>query len=357
MSSWRHRHAAVAAAVALVIGLVAWSLGAKAVGGADSYGYVSQATAWRAGALVVHDPLFDREHPPFSRWALAPLGWRPDVDGWTQVPVYSPGYPLMLAAASAAGGARAAFAVVPCCAALLVLATYALGRALARPWSGVVAAVLVATSAAVLYQAMLPMTDIPSAALWTLVLAGCLDRRRVAVAAVGFAAALGILVRPNLVGIVAIAAAWLCVVDAQEYRGRLRAWRLPWFVPMPILAAVVNAMHNATLYGSPWRSGYGDLSSHYAWAKAASGAADYLRYLASSATPLAPVAVLVALLSPWLLERGPARRAAWLFAPVTALVVVTYVFYDVHDAWWYLRFVLPVFPIAALTSVLVLTSG
>ena len=48
---------------------------------------------------------------------------------------------------------------------------------------------------------------------------------------------------------------------------------------------------------------------------------------------------------------------AWLFAPVTALVVVTYVFYDVHDAWWYLRFVLPVFPIAALTSVLVLTSG
>jgi len=105
-----HRHhLALALLLAACVTGVSWHWGARSVGGADSSGYVSQAEAWLTGDLYVREPYIEAHHPPFSRWALAPPGWRPEVDGYAIVPPYSPGYPLMPAGAKRLAGPGAPF--------------------------------------------------------------------------------------------------------------------------------------------------------------------------------------------------------------------------------------------------------
>ena len=132
----RRQHLALALLLSASVTGVAWNLGARSCGGADSYGYVSQADAWLSGQLIVREPFIEANHPPFSRWALAPLGWRPEVDGYAIVPMYSPGYPLMMAAAKGLGGQKAMFAVTPIFAGLLVFVPTRWGDASAgRGWA------------------------------------------------------------------------------------------------------------------------------------------------------------------------------------------------------------------------------
>ena len=120
----------VAAFAAITLGLgVAYST--TVAGGADAYGYVSQADRWLRGSLKVEQP-WSAELPwPSRRWSASPLGYRPidDEAFWQLVPIYSPGLPLMMAAAKTVGGHAAVFWIVPLCGALLVIATYGVSTA------------------------------------------------------------------------------------------------------------------------------------------------------------------------------------------------------------------------------------
>lgn len=66
--------AAVLALAALYAG-VHW--GAMVAGGADSYGYVSQAGLWRQGSLVVQEDVIRRSPWPLAAATWTPLGYRP----------------------------------------------------------------------------------------------------------------------------------------------------------------------------------------------------------------------------------------------------------------------------------------
>src|SRR5262245_8154776 len=62
--------------LALTVTLVAARYGARAVGGADEYGYVSQADLWLKGSVKVQQQ-FARQVPwPYGDWTFAPLGYR-----------------------------------------------------------------------------------------------------------------------------------------------------------------------------------------------------------------------------------------------------------------------------------------
>ena len=67
---------------------------------------------------------------------------------------------VLMMAASLAAGPCGPYLVVPLCAALMVWLTFVLGRRAEGPWTGLVAALLAATSPIVLMQSAVPMRDL-----------------------------------------------------------------------------------------------------------------------------------------------------------------------------------------------------
>ena len=198
----------------------------------DPSGYVSQAQLWLAGDLRVRQPDVGRMPWPGSEWTFSPLGYRPDAATATIVPTYAPGLPLLMAAATLIAGACGPYLLGPLCAALLVWATYAIGARLSSAAVGLVAALAVAVSPAVLFMSIQPMSDVPTAAFWTLsmLFAGRGRTPRNAVLA-GVTAGVAILIRPNLAPLAAIPALLIVMLPdgpatavATRARGALRRW-------------------------------------------------------------------------------------------------------------------------------------
>jgi len=334
------RLAAIALAIAVTAAGLLWNT--QTAGGADAYGYVSQAALWRAGTLHV-DHAFALDPPwPTPLWTFAPLGYRPALNGTDLVPIYAPGLPLLMAAAQTVAGHCAAFWVVPILGGVLVLATYGLGVRLGRPVDGVAAAALVATSPAFLFMLMAPMSDVPVTAFWALAIAAVLGRSTSSAIAAGLAASIAILIRPNLVPLAAVLAIWTAWRD--------RHWRrCAVFIAATLPGVTAVALVNRALYGSPATSGYESLERLFRWEHIWPNVSRYGTWLVT-AEPVLAVAGLAGLVV--LLRRvGPSRderSAAVLFLAVVIVAWAQYFPYTVFDQWWYLRFLLPAWPLLAL---------
>jgi hypothetical protein len=285
---------------------------------------------------------------PLARWTFTPLGYRPEPDGFRIVPTYSPGLPMLMAAAKAVAGQCAIFWIVPLAGGALTFATYWIGRRIRRPWVGLAAAWLVATSPAVLFMLMAPMSDVPAAAAWAIVVALALADAPLAAIGSGIAAAVAILIRPNLVPLAAIVAVWMLWCDGLHLRAA-RFLRVLAFAIPSVAGAIGVALIDARLYGSPLTSGYGDLSDAYGLSFIVPNLARYGAWLVVAETPIALAGVAMLVLP---LERvwptSESRRALWLLTSVAAAVWVSYLLYLPWDAWWYLRFLLPAWPMMAL---------
>ena len=118
--------------------------GVSAAGGADSYGYVSEAQLWATGQLVVPDRF--AALAPLLGPGVAPLGYRLAQTPGAIVPVYSPGLPLAMAVALKAGGPSAVFYVVPLFGGLAVWLTYMLAEPTFGGRPALMASVLLAAS-------------------------------------------------------------------------------------------------------------------------------------------------------------------------------------------------------------------
>jgi len=299
---------------------------------------------WRRGHLFI-DQSFGATVPwPLARWTFTPLGYRPEPDGFRIVPTYAPGLPMLMAIAHTIAGQCAIFWIVPLAGGVLTFATYWIGRRIGRPWVGVAAAWLVATSPAMLFMLMAPMSDVPAAAAWAVAMACVLGEAPLAAVASGIAVAIAILIRPNLVPLAAVLALWMVWRDSISLRTR-RASRLLGFVLPATVGAVAVAIVNARLYGSPFASGYGDLSDAYSWSYVVPNVKRYGDWLLMVETPLA-VGGLASLFVPWraVWPTRESRQARWLLAGIAAAVWISYVIYVPWDAWWYLRFLLPSWP-------------
>ena len=265
---------------------------------------------------------------------------------------------MIMAAAKAVAGPCAVFWVVPLSGGLLVLATFGVGRALGSPGAGLLAAVFVLASPVVLFMLMSPMTDIPVAAAWAaaiwLLIGGTPDsaRRRAILRATGagLAAAIAILIRPNLVGGVLALGLWFplrMMRDGPRARRR-HAVDAAFFGAAVAIGVVVVALVNQRLYGSPTTSGYGAASRLFDLANVWPNVKTYFGWFRESQT-LAPLLGLIVLFVPQAAWPGLRDRAALVV--IAAFVVVatgSYLMYGVYDAWWYLRFLLPVWPFVML---------
>ena len=351
----RDRYASIAAAAAAVgAAAVGFAWGTGVAGGADAYGYVSQALLWLRGVPIEPQPLAAAVPWPQAEWSLSPLGYRPGIQPGMIVPTYAPGLPLTMALAAALGGPGAVFLVVPLLGAAAVWLTYLVGRQYADGTTGAAAAVLLATSPAFLYQVVQPMSDVPVTAWWLLSLWGAAAGRPLAA---GGAAALAVLTRPNLVPAAAVVMIALLIHPRSNRPGsgpRLRAALL--FAGPLLLAAAFLAWLNTGLYGSPLMSGYGSASELFSSANIVSNAVRYTRWLVETQTPLvflgvaAPIAGVVSTRS---MTPPITLRHAWVGLGFAAIVVACYLPYAAFEEWWYLRFLLPAIAVALVLSVAV----
>jgi hypothetical protein len=351
----------VASAIALTLAITAAAGSTRIAGGADAYGYVSQADLWLAGDLVIKQPWVAEVPWPNAEWSFSPLGYRPaEPRGqWAIVPTYSPGLPLLLAGAKLLGGQCALFAVVPLLTGLGVLVTYGIGKRLVSPWGGVIAAWLVAASPIVIGIALEPVTDVPVMTAWAISIYLLLARigGRLSPAIVGLAAGIAILIRPNLVPLSIPIGMWYMI--RRQTDGDSRVLSSALFALGVLPAILLIAFLNDRLYGSPLSSGYGTLDELYAWSHVGPNLRRYFAWFMIADTPVA-LAGLAALLVP--------SRRLWTTAadlrivPILALFVALlwgqYLAYEVYDSWGFLRFLLPSWPLimAGLAAVLLAAS-
>jgi len=339
--------AAGASLVTLAIGL---RYGSFVAGGADSYGYVSQAYLWLAGDLTIEQP-FAREMPwPNADWTFSPLGYRPAIGGGAIVPGYPPGLPMLMALAHLAVGNCGPYFVVPALGALTVWLTYQLGRQLSSPVVGFAGAILLAASPAFLFMLLsAPMSDLAVAAFWLAAVVAMLSRARLQALWTGLLISAAILVRPNLAPLAGMFGAWVLV--ASGTRMRQRVTQLAYFTAGLLPGVVVMALIDWRLYGAPWNSGYGDVGWMYSWGYFLPNLRRYPRWLLETQTPSIFACALPILMT--LRGGDPAKRTSLLSLGALVLGVwASYLFFTPFDAWWYLRFLLPAFPPMLVLAVL-----
>lgn len=332
--------AAVLALYALFLG---WNFSPYA-GGADSSGYLNSARLLAGGEFAA-EPRIPAEFGPEERVIrqhFQPHGFAPFDGNPRLAPTYPAGLPLHLALAGRLFGWAAAPVVVGVGAALAALALmHAVGRQLGLP------PVLAATGAAILavypvfvFMSVQPLSDTPATA-WCLVAVWAAlrarERRGWALAA-GAALAVAVLVRATNVLLLPA----LVVLLGLDWR------RLGLALLGGLPGAFWLGHYQHSLYGSPFRSGYVDITEAFGWAHAWPTALHFAQWLAL----LLPAALLVL---PWRVVAALAKHTRegvalglWFLA-----FAGFYVFYEVsHEVWWNLRFILPGTPALILAGLL-----
>lgn len=338
------RQAAVALLLAAVVAAgVHW--GTFVAGGSDSYCYAHQAQRWasllrrgiggRAERLLVVEPLALAAPWPEASRTFTPAGHVPSTTTPGAIaPICPAGLSLAMAPFLILGGRDAIFLVVPLFGALLVGATFTLGRRYGQR-VGAASAVLAASSPAFLYQLMQPMSDVPAAALWVAAVAAATGTTRRGAILAGLAGGAAIMMRPNLLPLGVPIGVFLLLRPERSWRQRLGA-ALQYTAGCAAGCVLVALIQNA-YYGSPVSSGYGSLDGLFALDHVRPNAARYFTWMTAAHTP----AWLVAAAAPVLL---PGALSALLVAMIV-VNVACYLPYIVFDEWWYLRFVLPAIPL------------
>ena len=194
----------IAFAAATAIASVGFLRGTYAAGGSDSSCYALMADAFAAGRLQPASDLVAQVPWPEAGKTFTPGGFvTSETNPSVSAPVCAPGFSILLAPLIAVGGFDAIFLLTPIAGALLVWLTFVAGRAIANPAAGAIAAVLIASSPATLYQVVQPMNDVTTAALWMATFAALVARRW---GLAGVCCGLALLVRPNLLPLALVAA-------------------------------------------------------------------------------------------------------------------------------------------------------
>jgi hypothetical protein len=333
--------AVIAAVIALFSVAVAMRYGIFAAGGADAYGYVSQASLWATrGGVVAPDPFAALE--PELGAAVAPLGYRLAQTPGAIVPIYPPGLPLTMAVALKLGSAGAVYYVVPLLGALALWLTYRLGARVDRPVTGMMAAIFVAFSPIFMFQTLEPMSDVPVTAWWLLAWLLALTPGWPAALGAGFAVSAAVLTRPNIVPLAIVIA--VLVTTSMP-----RVMRVAVFAAASIPSCLIVAALNARLYGSPLSPGYGPLEGIYVLSRWKVNLLTYGGWLITLHSP----GILIAFLAP------VATRVRHSVAMVSFFLVLfaCYLWYIPFATWPFVRFLLPAIPLLFILSSAVVVRG
>ena len=312
----------------------------RVAGGLDSYGYVSTSKLIASGRLSEPQPLASILPFPDSLKAATPIGHVPATEGFSSVPRFPIGLPVMMALFSAFHPAGPFF--VPLVMAYVALAlAYRMGRRSSDCLTGLFAAALVAVDPVFAMSAVQPMSDVP-AACWLLAAICAVDtdhaprpegirgaRSLLWNMTAGMCAGMAVLTRPVLLPAVLV----FLLIHLLRTQSR-SAWVAAATTSVFLLLQI---WVNATLYGTLTMSGYGSASHMFelSFSRIAANLSNFGKWLIYSRSTLLWLAWPAALV---FLRRD---RRAWELSAIAAAAAVPYLFYLVFDNWDSSRFLLP----------------
>jgi len=313
--------------------------------GSDPSGYLHSARLMSQGRLLAL-PRVLPGYPPaeFGPRAIEPLGFMLRPDG-LMAPTYPTGYPLQLIVAAVFGWKHAATVLNVITATVSGLLLFNYGRRLGlNVWSALGGVALLWSCPLFLFSTFQPMSDL-SALGWSLAVCyfamGTREDWRNGILC-GLAFGLSVLVRPTNVLLI------LPLVVAFGLHWRL--WLSFGIGAVP--GAALLGFSNWRLYGSPFATGYGDISSIFGRGYLPHNLSHFSRWIPVLLTPLVILSVVAPIVA-------AARTRGLAILSVWALTIIGfYVFYyHAGETWWYLRFILPAFPALILATMVVLQTG
>jgi hypothetical protein len=327
---------------ALVIGY-AWFLRAYTApyaGGSDSSGYLNSASLLLSGQLsTTSRTLTGHTAGEFGLMAHQPLGFITRAGTDQMTPSYPIGLPLHLAAFSFLVGLDWAAIPLNICSALAGGALlYLLARRLdLPPFLALAGALVLLLCPLYLFSALQPMSDL-LALVWVLASLYAALRAREGWRwglACGVAVACAVLVRPtNLLLAVP-------VVLALGLNWRAGCWVGLGGLP----GALLLATYNRQVYGSPFVTGYGEIWTAFSPGFVPHNLGHFARWIPGLLSPV----ILAALAAPFL--RTTRRREFCVLGSWALMLIGLYAFYyHSGETWWYLRFILPAFPVLILAA-------
>lgn len=342
--TWRQ---AIRIGIAVVVLVYAWFLctrGVSIASASDASGYFNSARLLADGATGSPVKSIPGLQPPaWNYYYQQPLGFVAENDSTLLRPTYPVGLPLLLlVAAKLVGWQHAAILVNVLSALGIGWLTVLLGRRFCElrwPWLLTAVALLLGCPL-LIYFSLQPMSDV-AATFWTLlaILAAAQSRGKwswgwISGAAVGIA----VLVRPtNALVLLPVAFLMGC---------NWRAWLALIVAGLPF--AAIQAVYNLWIYGHIFTSGYGDVSHLLQSKFVAHNLAHFSHWIPQLLTPL----VILALGLPWLVRRNPRVTIAFV-SWFTVLTGFYAFYYHSGETWWYLRFILPMFPVLILCAAMV----
>ena len=166
---------------------------------------------------------------------------------------------------------------------------------------------------------------------------------------------MAIAIRPNLLPLAAIPAAWMVLRDRPSGGGdALRSAVVFSLAVVPAVAGI--AWLNDRLYESAWTSGYGSTSDLYGLAFLPTNVRQFASWMSDVETPVVALAALYFVV-PRLFPDARIPFPRFLLGGTLAGVALSYLFYRPYDAWWYLRFLLPMWPVMMLLTAAALDAG
>jgi hypothetical protein len=309
----------------------------------DSGAYLAAAQAWARADLFTP--------ATFVFWAPWSAGGAEFPFGHVQGPVtgtitgqYPLGYPLLLAAALRLGGDLAPHLVSPLLLGVLAWCAFLLARRVTTSWAGVLATLMTASTPVALSHAVIPFSDVPSTALWAVAWVMSLRPGHGAALASGAAAALAVMIRPNLAPLALVIAATVVVAERTGWKRAVT--RFVAFGVTGMLGPVVVLWSQDALYGHPLQNGYrASMSYFFDLERVPYNAGLYPRMLAQLHSWVVFGGLLYA---PFALRGIGRSREAYergvLVASALGIILVNYVLYLAYltyVGWYWLRFMLP----------------
>lgn len=307
------------------------------VGGADSSGYFNASRMLLDGRTS--EPARGMAELGLRQDQILivnPLGYVPAARPESIASLYPPGFPLHVAAATVIPGlAKLPFFISPIAAVASIVLMFLLAReaGVSRLGSFCGAAVLAACPV-LIFQAIQPMSDVVALAwsLATILLALKSQRSTPAAVLSGICFGIAWLVRPSSVVLLLPLALAL----------PLRRWKsLAGFAAGAIPFLVFQLLYNYSAFGSYLQTGYAieGLTNAFTTSGFFERFRDYLVWTARQFTPI----MLIFWAGVVFATRAPVRTRLVMTAWFGSFLLF-YSSYNVADAWWYTRFLLPAYP-------------